>query len=190
MSNLECRRDCDFGRPAPSSLSIYGDLEFVLLARLAIGIPHDMIGGFTIYRYETMILPRLGPDPSSIQDFQFGKFVVRHGYYYRSRQRLALNWNLIGTDSHKSQSHRESHCAMTLSVRLWGQVRRIHYINFTILYNSYGSMLCRLTWRQLPLPEGHQAKRIQKKKKLGKKQVGMISSGFHDEFWQWWNLYH
>lgn len=29
-----------------------------------------------------------------------------------------------------------------------------------------------------------------KKKKLGKKQVSVISSGFHDEFWQWWNLYH
>lgn len=46
------------------------------------------------------------------------------------RQRVGINWNLIGTDLPKSQSHRESHCAMTLSVRLWAHVQRIHHINF------------------------------------------------------------
>lgn len=124
------------------------------------------------YRYKTIILPRFGPDQTSIQWL--------HSVLITDPDK-DLQW--IETWLAQIETNPRRIGSRTATWRYpWDRPPKLHYFVQFIYF-----ILCRLTWRQYPLPEGHQARRIQRKK-LGKKQS--VISGFHDELRQWWNLYH
>lgn len=131
--------------------------EIWSLCCFALGLAQlgDMIGDLPTYRYETMILPRFGPDQSSIQDYS-GFNSTRHGVPDKDLPWIETWLAQICTNPSCIGSHPAPWrylCYMSLHL--------LHYFVQSIY--TVDSNLCRLTWRQLPLPEGHQAKRIQKK---------------------------